>query len=299
MASLSVGELAAIATAVLWTFSTLAWTSAGKYVGALAVSFLRLAITCVLLAVYGRVVRGLWLPSDASADTWLILAVSGYAGFFLGDLCLFKALLLVGPRLSLLMQSLTPPMVAIMSWLAFDRGLGLRHWVAMAVTLAGVAWVVLERPDDHAAAHPPQRRRQGLWLAILAAGAQGVGYVLSKEGMGDYDAVAATFIRVFGAMAGYLVLITLLGRWPAMRAAAGHGRAMAIMVFGSVVGPFVGVAMSMVALRHCHAGVAATIFGTVPVLILPFLIFVYREKVSLRAAGGAILSVVGVALLVL
>jgi drug/metabolite transporter (DMT)-like permease len=296
---MSVGELAALATAVLWTLSTLAWTSAGKYVGALAVSFLRLAITCVFLAVYGRVFRGLWLPSDASADTWLILGLSGFAGFFLGDLCFFKALLLIGPRLSLLMQSLTPPMVAIASWLVLGKGLAPRQWLAMAVTLAGVAWVVLERPNDHASEHAPRRRRQGLWLAILAAAGQGIGYILSQEGMGDYDAVAATFIRVFGAMAGYGVLITLLRRWPAMAAAAGHGRAMAIMTFGAVVGPFAGVALSMVALRHCHAGVAATIFAIVPVLVLPFLIFLYREKVSLRAAGGAILSVIGVALLVL
>jgi drug/metabolite transporter (DMT)-like permease len=74
---------------------------------------------------------------------------------------------------------------------------------------------------------------------------------------------------------------------------------MSIMIFGAAVGPFVGVALSMVALRNCHAGVAATIFGTIPVLILPFVILLYREKVSVRAAGGAILSVVGVALLVL
>jgi drug/metabolite transporter (DMT)-like permease len=36
-----------------------------------------------------------------------------------------------------------------------------------------------------------------------------------------------------------------------------------------------------------------------PVLILPCVIVLYREKVSLRAAGGAVLSVIGVALLML
>ena len=298
MLSLSVGELAAMGTAILWTFSTLAWTSAGKYVGALAVSFVRLAITCVFLAAYGRVFRGLWLPSDASPATWWILGLSGFAGFFVGDLLLFKALLVIGPRLSLLMQSLTPPMVALVYWLAFGEGLGLRQWLAMAMTLAGVAWVVMEQPDGDATPHSLRVRQRGVSLAILAAAAQGIGYVLSKEGMGDYDAVAATFIRVLGAMAGYVVLITLLRRWPAMTAAARHGRAMSIMVLGSLVGPFLGVALSMIALRRCHAGVAATIFSTIPVLILPLVILLYREKVSVRAAAGAILSVLGVALLV-
>jgi len=33
------------------------------------------------------------------------------------------------------------------------------------------------------------------------------------------------------------------------------------------------------------------------VMILPFSIFLYHEKVSLRAAAGAILSVVGIAIM--
>jgi drug/metabolite transporter (DMT)-like permease len=36
-----------------------------------------------------------------------------------------------------------------------------------------------------------------------------------------------------------------------------------------------------------------------PVLILPFSIFHYREKISLRAAFGAIIAVSGVAMLML
>ncbi len=44
MDSARLGELATVGTAFLWTFSAVAWTSAGRYLGALAVSFLRLAI---------------------------------------------------------------------------------------------------------------------------------------------------------------------------------------------------------------------------------------------------------------
>ena len=57
--------------------------------------------------------------------------------------------------------------------------------------------------------------------------------------------------------------------------------------------------MSLVAIRLCHAGVAATLISTSPVLILPFVVIVYRERLSLQAVVGALLSVLGVALLVL
>ena len=45
------GEWAAMATAVLWTMSALAWTTAGRHAGALAVSFLRLVLAVPMLAI--------------------------------------------------------------------------------------------------------------------------------------------------------------------------------------------------------------------------------------------------------
>lgn len=301
MSWVQVGEMAAMATALLWTLSAVAWTSAGRYVGALPVCFIRLVITCVLLLFYGILIRGLPLPTDASLERWLVLGLSGVMGFFLSDLCLFKALLLIGPRLTLLIQALMPPMAAILAWVSLGDQLSSRQWLAMGITLLGVVWVTMERgsiPADSKDSEParPRSWRFGIVLALLAAVAQAFGTVLSKMGIGDYDAGAATFIRVLGAMVGYLLLLTFFRRWRAIRAATRHARAMTIVTLGSLVGPFMGVILYMVALRHCPAGIVATIVCTTPVLILPFAIFLYRERVSLRAAGGAVISVLGVAL---
>lgn len=299
MTPMQIGELAAIGTALLWTLSALAWTSAGKTIGAISVSFIRLVITCAFLMVYGQLGRGLAFPTDADAHTWMTLGISGLLGLFLADICLFKALLLIGPRLSLLVQSLSPPIATLASWMLYSEKLAPRQWLAMVVTLAGVVWVVLERPESDAEVHRHRHLWWGVLLASLAAVGQALGFVLSRRGIGDYDAGAATFVRVLAAMAGYLVLLTLLRRWPSIMAATRHHKAMFIMTLGALVGPFLGVVLSMVAVRYCHAGVVTTIIGTMPILILPFAILLYGEKVSLRAAGGAVVSVVGVALLVL
>ncbi len=293
------GEIAAVGTALLWTLSTLAWTSAGRHVGALPVCFLRLVIACVPLALYGQMVYGHWLPTDAGSRTWLLLGVSGLFGFFLADLCLFKAFLLIGPRLALLLQSLTPPVTALISWLFLRDQLAWRQWLAMVVTLSGVVWVVLEQPAQGAAPPAAKDLARGILLALVSAVAAAVGYVLSKRGLGDCDPVAATFIRILGAMAGYVVLVTLFVRWNAIAAASRHTRAMGIVTLGAMIGPFLGVALCMFALRYCQAGVTATIISTMPVLILPFVVVLYREKVSLRAVGGAMVSVAGVALLMM
>jgi drug/metabolite transporter (DMT)-like permease len=316
-----VGELAALGTAMLWTLSTLAWTSAGRHIGALPVSFIRLGITCIFLMGYGLLVRGVCLPTDAAPRTWLLLTAAGFFGFFQADLCLFKSFLLIGPRLSLLVQSLVPPLTVLISWVLRGDRLTLSQWVGMGVTLMGVVWVVLEEPDqgdrpqdetsatlgnvegqDQDQFDRPDRTRPmgwGLFLALLAAIGQAVGSVLSKEGIGDYDAGAATFIRVIGALVGYVLLVTIFRRWATVVSATRRIRIMGLLALGALVGPFLGVVLYLEALRRCHAGVVTTIVATMPVLILPFVILLYREKVSLRAAGGALIAVAGVALLVL
>jgi drug/metabolite transporter (DMT)-like permease len=292
------GEWAAIGTAVAWTLSSLIWTAAGKRIGALATSFLRLVIAGGFLAVYGRLARDLWLPSDAGSEVWLFLGLSGFCGFFVADLCLFKAFVLIGPRLTLLVQSLAPPLTALGSWLFLREGLSTLDCLGMAVTLCGVSWVILGRTPASSAAATPAVLRQGLLLALIGAVAQAFGFVFSKQGIGQYDAMAGTFIRVLVALVGFSLLITLTRRWPPVLSAVRNRGAMAIAVVGSIVGPVVGVALSLEAVRHCHAGVAATIINTTPVLILPCAAVIYRERISLRSAGGALLAVLGVALLV-
>jgi drug/metabolite transporter (DMT)-like permease len=180
-----VGELAALATALLWTLSALAWTAAGKHVGAVAVGLIRLLVAAALIIVYSRIVRGLWLPSDADANTWLILGASGFFGYFLSDLCMLKAFLLIGPRRALLIGSLTPPMAAVFAWVWIGDRLTWSDWVAMGVTLSGVVWVMLEAPsvEEHPSAR--QHRARGFALAALSSVAMAVGFVLSKQGIGD------------------------------------------------------------------------------------------------------------------
>ena len=72
---------------------------------------------------------------------------------------------------------------------------------------------------------------------------------------------------------------------------------MGMLMFGSFVGPFLGVTLFMLAMQYCHVGVVTTIVNTMPVLILPFVIIMYKEKVSLRSRRR-MLSVVGVAIMV-
>src|SRR5690554_3632655 len=121
--STHIGELAALATAFCWTFTSMAFESAGKKVGSLSVNLIRLVMALVLLSLYTLVTQGALLPLQAGAHAWFWLSLSGLIGFVIGDLLLFQAFLLIGARFSLLLMSFSPPLPALLGWLILGEKL--------------------------------------------------------------------------------------------------------------------------------------------------------------------------------
>jgi drug/metabolite transporter (DMT)-like permease len=296
MAVSHAGELAALATAFCWASSALVFEAAGKRVGSLAVNFIRLVMAFVFLTALETIVRGQALPIDASAHAWAWLALSGLVGFCFGDLCLFRAFVMIGPRLSTLVMALAPPLTAIIAWLLLGEVLSRTDVLGMIMTVGGITWAVLDREPDRVAEPWPVR---GVLLGLGGALGQAGGLVLSKHGMGDYDAFAATQIRVIAGIVGFGVLFSVLRWWPRVRAATGNAAAMTYTSMGAFFGPFLGVSLSLVAVKYTEAGVAASIMATTPIVIIPAVVLFKHERVGLGGYAGAILAVAGVVLLFL
>jgi drug/metabolite transporter (DMT)-like permease len=68
---------------------------------------------------------------------------------------------------------------------------------------------------------------------------------------------------------------------------------------GAFIGPFMGVTFSMVAVSYTEAGIAQTLMSLMPILIIPIVWLLYKEKTNWRGIFGAITAVVGVAILFL
>jgi drug/metabolite transporter (DMT)-like permease len=295
----TLGQLAALGTAVCWAFSALAFAAAGRRMGVLPLNLIRLglALGFLVLATWG--LRGLPLPVDASLHAWGWLSVSALVGFVFGDLCLFRSYVLIGPRMASLMMSLAPLLTALIGWLVLGETLTGRDALGMALTVGGIGWAVLERHAPGEEGPRPRPSPAGLALGFCGALGQAGGLVLSKLGMGSYDAVAATQVRVIAGLAGYALLIAAVRGWPRVGEALRDRRGLGFAAVGAFFGPFLGVSLSLFAVRHTVAGVAASIMAVQPVLIIPLVVFLHRERVGIGGVAGALVAVAGVALLFL
>jgi len=290
------GELAALATAFFWTVTALSFEIAGKRVGTLSLNLIRLCMGFVFLTIFLTVTRGAPLPPGATAHNWIWLALSGVIGFTIGDLLLFKSFILIGARVSMLIMALVPPITALIGWIIMGETLSHANLLGMALVIGGISLVVLERSPDRSRV-VFSRPMRGVLAAFGGAVGQSVGLVLSKYGMQGRDAFAATQIRIMAGVAGFLVVVTIMGFWRRVGMALRDARAMGPMTLGAFFGPFLGVSFSLLAVRHTATGIAATIMAIVPVLIIAPSVIIFKEKITIREVAGAVIAVAGVAAL--
>ncbi len=297
-----VGEIVALATAVCWTATGLAFQTATRMAGSLSVNLIRLLMALVLFSVTSYFTRGLAFPTDAGSFQWIWLSVSGLVGFVFGDYFLFKSYELISVRISMLIMALSPPIASLISWFTLGETLGIKSLLAMMVTLGGIILVVLERNngtdtgESNGKKYKLSFNAKGLVFAFLGTLGQASGLVLSKYGMRDYNVFASTQIRVIAGSIGFLVLITLIKRWPRVKLAATNLKAMQYITIGAIFGPFIGVYLSLLAVKFTSVGIASTIMSIIPVMIIPPAILLYGEKVTKKEIVGAIITVFGVIL---
>jgi drug/metabolite transporter (DMT)-like permease len=289
------GEFAALLVAFFWTISALAFESASRKAGSLPVNFLRLIVGFLFLSTFTFIRRKILLPTDASAENWIWLSLSGFVGFVFGDLFLFKAFTVIGSRFSMLIMTLVPPITALFGWIILGEHLTLIHFLGMALTFTGIALAIFNR-NGAGEKLSLKLAPSGMLYALGGAVGQALGLILSKLGVKDYDPFSATQIRVIAGIIGFAALITVMQRWGSVKNALMNKNGMKLLSLGAFFGPFLGVSFSLIAVINTEAGIASTIMALVPIFIIIPSAFLYKERIKPAEVIGAVISVAGVAL---
>ena len=292
-----IGEFSAIAVAVCWTLSALFFQKAGSRIGSLAVNVIRLMTAIILLGLGAWVTRGFFFPTDATPYQWFWLSLSGFIGFFLGDLCLFHSYSIIGSRMASLVMTLAPPITACISFLFLGEYLSFWQIIGIAVIIGGILIAMTGKEKGEKLNFKVPFK--GFLFAFGGALGQALGLILSKKGIGDYDVISATQIRAITGGISFLLLVTFLRRWGSVRQAVSDKTGVKFVLSGSLFGPVIGVALSLFAIQHTQAGVAATLMALVPIFIILPSAIMFKEKITPFQVFGAFTSVAGCVLLFL
>ncbi len=289
------GEFAALTAALIWAIASIIYTGVGRQVSPLILNLTKGWIAIVFLLIT-LVLQGQPIP-DISPTSWILLLLSGILGIAFGDTAYFNTLNCIGARRTLILETLSPSLSALLALIFLQERLSLSAWWGIGLTLAGVIWVVLERiPLSEAETH--FRPLRGLIFGILAALGQSGGAVLSRAALAgtNVDPLWSTLIRLLGCTIVLLLWVVLRGQSRSLVKPLQSRRLLNVVIGTAFISTYVGIWLQQTALKYAATGVAQALTNTSPLFIL--LIAFYRgEKVSLRAVLGVSIALTGVWLL--
>ena len=292
-----IGELCALATACVWSVSSIMFAGAIRRAGSVQVNVARLVIAALFLLV--TVVAG-GLSLRLSSTQYAYLGISGLIGLVFGDSFLFKSFQVNGARISMLIMSLAPAISALLAFFILSESLPFWGIAGIVVTTAGIAVVVVANQQSETTRL--KLTPLGLVYGFFGAVGQGAGLVFARLAFneGEINGFVATFVRIAASVIVLvpLTLATGLVRNP-VRLFVKEKRALALTIGGAIFGPYLGITFSLIAIAYTKVGIAATLMATVPILMLPLVRIIYKERLTWHATAGACVAVAGVAILLL
>ena len=295
------GELAAFCTAVTWGISNQMHSAVARMTGSTTIALLRLPFMMLMIGL-----MCLFFNADTSINLegFLLLALSGTMGLAVGDLLLYRSILIIGPTMAVLMLSLSAGVTAVLGWLFMGETLPMQAVFGIGIALLGVGVVVTEHGGSVLLPGQEIPRGKtlvfGVTLAALAAVSLACGYAAQRMAMHTgVQPLWATFVR---AAAGGAVLWTAgfaLG-WavPAVQDLV-RIRPIRWLLLIASINAATGMWLVSVALAIAPAGVVATLIGLQPIVVALIGAVWYRRKPSLRVLSGALIAFAGTALVCL
>lgn len=289
--SWTLGCLAALGSAAGWAYSSILFRKVGEEASPAGMVLANCGIGLVylgfLLAVSGF--------SPVNSRTFMALGISGLLGVALGGILFFRALMYLGPKLTVIMGLVCPAVTIVLALVLLRERPSPTAWAGSFLTFAGITLALWKR-------FPPESREKagpGIAYSLLSTLCTAFSIILAKIGVADAPALEATFIRQAWAVAGLAAWGCAAGTIKPWLAPFRTGRLARLIFFTSFVVIFGGFWLSMVSLKYLEASIATILSMTEPLFILPLTYFLLKEKVSFRELAGALVAFSGVVLIFL
>lgn len=287
------GELAALSAALIWACASVVYTGVGRQISPLTLNFTKGWIALLLLLFTFLLTRQSIPQIDLLG--FLLLFLSGIVGIGFGDTAYFNALNCIGARRTLLFETLAPPLSALLALTFLNEKLLTQAWIGIALTIAGVIWVVMERVSD---AHGNFRPLQGSLYGLLAAFGQAGGAVLSRAALvnTDIDSLWSTFIRLLGGTLALLVWLLMQRQSSDMVKPFQSRRLLTVIAGTAFISTYLGILLQQTSLKYAATGIAQALSSTSPLFVIP-IAWVMGDRISLRSTSGVVVALIGVTLL--
>lgn len=303
------GLTAAFGTLLCWTAGTFAFTLASKRADPAAVNRIRLFFAALLLSMVVMLffdISPLKLFTYPTWEEWGWLGLSGIIGLTLGDFFAFTAYRILGSSRTSLFSTFAPVAALLLGMLMLGETINAAGITGMLISSAGILWFIRSTAKSNDQQLDKSHLTKGIAFAILGAVGQGLGLVCAKKGLNmvhadgsDLSAVHATWIRmVIATVAAYSLAVFKRNIFKEFAGLVKNRAQFTPLIVGTLFGPVTGVSLSLYAAALIPVGMAQTIFSMLPITVMLAATISGREKLNFPSIIAAVISMVGVMVLV-
>jgi drug/metabolite transporter (DMT)-like permease len=217
-------------------------------------------------------------------------------GPVIGDSLNYRAMLLIGMGRAFPIASTYPLVTLLVAAALLGEPIGLGHVAGALAVLAGVTLVALPANLRDQPVLDRRANAIGVGLALGASLLWAGSNAFIKIALESMDVITLNAVRM--PVSALLLGLLLRGApppppWRLPR------RTLAAVATTGLLSASLGSLLTMVAVQHLGAGRAAVLGSTAPLLGAPLSVLVLKERISHRLLLGTLLTVAGVALVVL
>jgi len=284
------GTVAALGSAASWAVGSFLFKALGEVLSPLAMTLSKGVCSLVLLGIMMVLIGS----QPQEPGPLALLAASGLLGIALGDTFFFEALNNLGPQPLLVLCVLGQVLTVVSAVLFLHESPTLAVWIGVLLVTTGVAAVLREKLAGDATGTGIRGLTFGLLAVVCMSGSNLVAKVALGQGS---DTIQATFVRMLAGTLGVFMLGLVTKRLTTWVLPFRDLRLVLLFVVSVGVVTFGGFWLSMVAYKYSPVSVASCLTSTEPVFALILAVVLWKEKVTLRVAGGTLATVLGVAFL--
>jgi drug/metabolite transporter (DMT)-like permease len=290
-------EVLALFAAACWALGSLFSAKAASHMGAFSFARWRLFFALSLLWALS-LTTGQWRGLSWDA-VWLLVA-SGLVGIFVGDTAMFACMNRLGPRRTGVLFATHAFFSVALAWVFFGETLWgwalLGSLLLIGGVMVAVAWG-RHSDETHDWEQTRGHLRIGIALGLIAALGQALATLMLKPLMATgLDAITASAVRTSASFVVH-ALLWAMGLKLAQHKQPLNAKVLWNTFWSAAVAMALGMTLILAALREGQANLVGVFSSVTPVLLLPLLWLVYRRRPALGAWLGAIMAVVGTAMI--
>lgn len=286
-----VGDLYAIGSALVWSFSVILMRVAGYQIPPIPLTFFKSCVALFLLIIT-LILFGESLFVDLSGSEYLRLIISGAVGISIADAMIAASLNRLGASLQALADCAYTPVITLVGFFMFGEMLSGWEIIGGLLVVSGVFAGAVMKAEV--------ATKKDLMISILLAASahaiMGVGILMVRDIYREESVIWVTSFRFLVAVVAMLIYAYF--RWPGnlkKRLFMGFYRVdmWRTIIPMALLGPFLTTLFWIAGFKYLEAGRAAIYNQLSTVFIILLAYFFLGEKLTKRKMLGVVLALTG------